>query len=291
MANEQMTDSFFKYQALGNDMVVIDPAHCSLPLTPHVIQSICNRHFGPGADGICYGPLPGRSAPFTMRFFNPDGTEAEKSGNGLRIFVRYLWDAGYAANSQFTIEIHGSVVTATIHDDQAGVIGLEMGQLSFLSGDIPMTGPAREVVNEMLVLGNKRFEITAVNIGNPHCVIFSESPLASLVQEIGPEIETDTRFPNRTNVQFAQVIDQHTLKVEIWERGAGYTLASGTSASAVAGAAVRTNRCISPVTVEMQGGTAHVEVSPERFVRLTGAVAEVYRGVFAPDWLKVISQA
>jgi diaminopimelate epimerase len=286
-----MGNRFFKYQALGNDMIVIDPTQFTTPLTPIIIRQICDRHFGPGADGVCYGPLPGEDLSFTMRFFNPDGSEAEKSGNGLRIFARYVWDAGYAARSPFTINIQGSLITATIEDEWAQHIGLKMGRLSFLSDEIPMAGPPREVVEEDQTFRDTSVKITGVNIGNPHCVIFTEHSLVKMARELGPHIETDHLFPNRTNVQFARVVDQHTLRIEIWERGAGYTLASGTSATAAAGAAVKTNRCCTPVTVQMQGGEAVVEIDPTWHTTLTGSVAGVYHGEFTTDWLESINQA
>lgn len=258
---------FYKYQALGNDMIVIDPAFFSLPLTPQQIQWLCDRHFGAGADGICYGPLSG--PPFTMRFFNPDGSEAEKSGNGLRIFARYLWDAGYVNGRFYTIAIQDTLVQVEVLDDTANTIALEMGQLHFTA------------VNEWIDVQGERYEITAVSIGNPHCVLFSH-PLTS-IHTIGTRLETTPQFPNRTNVQLVQVLDNHTIQIEIWERGAGYTLASGTSSCAAAGAAIKNGYCQSPVEVRMAGGTALVTVRENWQVKLRGAVSAVYRGVLTAD--------
>lgn len=278
-----MNAQFFKYQALGNDMLVIDPTSFDLPLAPAPIRLICDRHLGLGADGICYGPLPGAAHPHTLRFFNPDGSEAEKSGNGLRIFARYLWDQGYVSTPKFTVWMNNQAIEAEVKDEQAQTLSMTLGQLSFSSLDIPVSGPAREVVDELLAFGEIHYPVTAVTIGNPHCVIFMEEVSAARVQRMGPEIETAPHFPNRTNVQLAQVIDSHTLQIEIWERGAGYTLASGTSASAAAGAALKTGRCTSPIEVRMPGGPVRVDIDDDWQVTLTGRVEAVCQGTFAPD--------
>jgi diaminopimelate epimerase len=153
-----------------------------------------------------------------------------------------------------------------------------MGQLSFRSPAIPAGGLEREVVDETIEVGGRPFVITAAGMGNPHCVVFLDDISPELARALGPEIERLPLFPERTNVQFAHVIDRHALRIEIWERGAGYTLASGTSSCAAAGAAIRTGRCASPVTVRMPGGQMAVEVTPDWFVRLTGAVAPVCTG-------------
>lgn len=279
----------FKYQALGNDMLVIDPATFAEPLTPAAVRRLCDRHFGVGADGICFGPLPGHSHPRAMRFFNPDGSESEKSGNGLRIFARYLWDHGYVSGPNYDIWINNELVGVEVKDETASTIALQMGRLSFTSTDIPASGPAREIVDEPAWFGQTELQITAVSIGNPHCVIFSDGNLAELARSIGPAIETAALFPNRTNVQFARAINRHTIEIEIWERGAGYTLASGTSASAAAGAAVKTGRCGSPVTVRMAGGAALVEIDADWRVTLTGPVAAVFSGRLAGELLEIMS--
>jgi diaminopimelate epimerase len=278
----------FKYQALGNDMLVIDPSKFSAPLTPALIRRLCNRHFGIGADGICYGPLPNADHQHAMRFFNPDGSEAEKSGNGLRIFARYLWDQKIAGGRGFEILIGGQNIGVMVMDDNAAKIALEMGRLSFTSSHIPAAGPMREVVAEPMIFAGREYSATAVSVGNPHCVIFSEADLADLARTIGPLIETAPQFLNRTNVQFARTLDRHTIEIEIWERGAGYTLASGTSACAAAGAAVKTGRCNSPVTVRMAGGVAEVAIDTDWRATLTGQVAAVFEGKLAAEMLETI---
>jgi diaminopimelate epimerase len=269
---QTMLYQFAKYQALGNDMLVIDPATFPLPLTPARARLLCHRHFGLGADGICYGPLPETAAPNAMRFINPDGTEAEKSGNGLRIFARYLWDVGLVNGRSYPITIHGQTIQADVLDDDARTIALAMGQLTFSR------------LEEDVMVGGVMMRVTAVSIGNPHCVLFTDD--LDAIQTIGPQLETAPLFPNRTNVQLVRVVDTHTIEIAIWERGAGYTLASGTSASAAAGTAVRTGRCQSPVAVRMAGGVATVAVDEAWQVVLTGGVTAVAQGTIAPDLLK-----
>ena len=269
-----MTFQIFKYQALGNDMLVVDPARFELALTPERVRLLCDRHFGVGADGICYGPLPDEPGPNAMRFFNPDGSEAEKSGNGLRIFARYLWDAGYvdgraAVRHSYPITIQNQPIRAEVLDETAHTIALEMGALTF-----------SRIEEEMEVDGERR-RITAVSIGNPHCVLFDDR--LDAIHHIGPILENAPAFPNRTNVQIVRIVDEHTIEIAIWERGAGYTLASGTSASAAAGAAVRIGRCHSPVKVRMAGGNAAVAIDENWDVVLTGTVTAVFSGTLAME--------
>ncbi len=270
---------FFKYHALGNDMIVIDPDTFPAQLTPSIIRRLCERHFGAGADGICYGPLPDQPHPFTMRFFNPDGSEAEKSGNGLRIFARYLRDAGYLKPQQrsYTICIHDELIPVLILDEAAHQFSLGMGRLSF------------EWEEQPLLVMDEAVQATAVSIGNPHCVIFTNDLAA--IHVVGPIIETAPPFPQRTNVQLARVLDLRTIQIEIWERGAGYTLASGTSASAAAGAAVRLGHCQSPVMVHMVGGAVQVEINENWDVTLIGPVTAVYQATLSPDIQAMIKKA
>ncbi len=287
---------FTKYHALGNDYIVLDPADWPEPPAVEVIRQICDRHHGVGSDGILWGPtlppaplLEGAGGMFALRLFNPDGSEFEKSGNGLRIFARYLWDRELPAGPDFDILTPGGPVTAHVLDEAGKQIAMDMGRLSFASTDLGFSGPAREVVNEEVTVDGRTLRIIGATLGNPHCVIFldAQGPEvqadfgvldAALAHRLGPGLERLALYPNRTNVQFAEVVDRHTLRIEIWERGAAYTLASGTSSCAAAGAAIRTGRCASPVTVRMPGGEMLVEVAEDWSARLTGMVAFVCRG-------------
>jgi diaminopimelate epimerase len=287
---------FFKYDALGNDYIVLNPADWPEPPAAETIRRICDRHRGVGSDGLLWGPIPNvptcqrANVPmFALRLYNPDGSEFEKSGNGLRIFARYLWDCGLPSGPEFDILTPGGPVTAHVLDAEGARIAMDMGRLSFLSTDIGIGGPAREVVAEEVTVAGLLLRIVGVTVGNPHCVVFLDAQTpeeqaelggltAALAHRLGPGLEHLPLYPNRTNVQFAQAVDRHTLRIEIWERGAGYTLASGTSSCAAAGAAIRTGGCASPVTVQMPGGEMRVEVAPDWSVRLTGTVEFVCCG-------------
>jgi diaminopimelate epimerase len=269
--------NFVKYHALGNDYLVIDPTDAQPALDADRIRKICHRNFGIGSDGILLGPLVSQKAPFGLRIYNPDGSEAEKSGNGLRIFSRYLWDRGLVRDEEFAIETLGGLVRSTVfsHGRQVRV---EMGQVSFWSDAIPVTGPRREVLNEPITVGDRTFDICAATIGNPHCVVPSAEVDERTARTYGPLIETHAAFPRRTNVQFLQVLDRNRIRIEIWERGAGYTLASGSSSSAAAAVAHRLGLCGNQVTVEMPGGAIAIEIREGYAVRMTGSVTRVAAG-------------
>ena len=278
---------FHKYHALGNDYVVLDPADYpgwGRPGEPEV-RAICHRNYGVGSDGILWGPLPSARADFALRIFNPDGSEAEKSGNGLRIFARFLWDTARAGAGVIQLETPGGVVRAEVRDGGAAVRAA-MGRVSFDSRAIPVAGTAREVIGESIEAQGRRFTFCAATIGNPHCVIQVEEPTAELARRYGPEIEVHPLFPNRTNVQFMRVLDRSSVRIEIWERGAGYTLASGTSSSACAAVAHRLGLVDRAVAVRMPGGTIEVELGADYAVTITGPVTrvadgEIHRGIFA----------
>jgi diaminopimelate epimerase len=274
---------FHKYHALGNDYLVlpdVDPDQ----LKPGEIERICDRHFGLGSDGLLVPAGRDSEGRVVLRIFNPDGSEAEKSGNGLRIFARYLWDQREVGSQPFAVLTKGGVVRCEVRDEGQAVF-VEMGQASFSSEKIPVTGPPREVVNELLQVTGENLRVTAVTVGNPHCVSFMNKISRALAEKLGPAVERHNRFPNRTNVQLAQVIDRHRLAIEIWERGAGYTLASGSSSCAAACAAVRLGLCESPVTVQMPGGTLDIQITSDFTVTMLGAVTRVADGDLDPEHL------
>jgi diaminopimelate epimerase len=266
---------FSKYHGLGNDYLVMD--EMALTEQPERIRAICNRNFGIGSDGILFGPLPSKSALALLRIFNPDGSEAEKSGNGIRIFCRHLWERGSVGREPFLLETPGGIVRCRVIDPRHE-IEVEMGKVSFRSDLIPVTGEPREVVDEVLELDSEKLRFSAATIGNPHCVILRDEVDAALAQRLGPKIEHYPLFPNRTNVQFMKVIDPTSVLVEIWERGAGYTLASGSSASAAAAVARRLGLCRSKVQVKMPGGTLHIEIGDDFSILLSGPVTKVSNG-------------
>jgi diaminopimelate epimerase len=268
---------FYKYHGLGNDYIVIDPAEATDHLTESQIRSICHPHFGVGSDGILLGPLESNEADYGLRIFNPDGSEAEKSGNGLRIFSRYLWDKKRVRTEPFTIFTAGGIVESRVHAG-GSMITVQMGRVSFNSQDIPVKGPSREVINETIEVGDEILTFCAATVGNPHCVILREKALAREAKAWGPLIEIDPRFPNKTNVQFLEIIDPANIRIEIWERGAGYTLASGSSSSAAAAVAHRLGLSGSELTVHMPGGTVDLIVSDTFHITMTGPVVRIAEG-------------
>lgn len=270
---------FHKYHALGNDYLVLDPTDTGFSLTPEKVALICHRHYGIGSDGILWGPLESDDADFGLRIFNPDGSEAEKSGNGLRIFSRYLWDRGLVKDDAFTINTPGGKVESRVSNEGRN-IQVHMGRVLFSSRDIPVSGPPREVLNESLVIDGEELTFSAATIGNPHCVVLYEEPDESTARRFGPLIEIDGRFPNRTNVQFMKILDRKSIFIEIWERGAGYTLASGSSSSAAAAVAYRLGLTDEEITVNMPGGKIEISIGPRLDVLMRGPVTRVAKGVY-----------
>jgi diaminopimelate epimerase len=269
---------FHKYHALGNDYIVIEPKDCAKPLTLECIRTICHRHYGVGSDGILFGPVPAKEAKCALKIFNPDGSEAEKSGNGLRIFSRFLYDREMiTVDEEFEIETKGGLVKATVFSNGQRV-QVDMGQVSFQSGKIPVTGDEREVLNEKVTAGRRTFTFCAATIGNPHCVITLPEVTPKLANDYGKIIEHHDLFPNRTNVQFMKVMDRGNIQIEIWERGAGYTLASGSSSSAAAAVARKLGLVDDKVTVHMPGGQIQIEISEDYSIRMTGGVTRVADG-------------
>lgn len=273
---------FHKYHALGNDYVVIDPQKTGINLSPDAVRLICHRNYGIGSDGILYGPAF-ENGRISLRIFNPDGSEAEKSGNGIRIFARYLVDAGYVASGRFELLTNGGPVVVEVLNEKASLIRVDMGAVTFQSDRIPIPGPVREVVNESLAIDEKTYRVTCLSIGNPHCVIPMDAISPELSKRLGPMVEKHPLFPNRINVQLLKVLDRKTIEIEIWERGAGYTLASGSSSCAAASAAFRMGMVDRDIHVRMPGGTIEVEIKDNGHVMMTGNVSGVMRGYFMGD--------
>ena len=276
---------FTKYHALGNDYLVLDPKDVSQLPDETAVVRICHRNFGLGSDGILFGPLPSKKADFGLRIINPDGSEAEKSGNGLRIFTRYLYDIGKAQREAFTVDTLGGVVTCKINDPN-GSISVDMGKVQFaMDAKTDSAHRADKDISQTLTINGTDYTIYTADIGNPHCVI----PLPEISEELtrrdGAVIETHPLFPNRTNVQFLKVVDRNNIQIEIWERGAGYTLASGSSSSASAAVAHRIGLCDQDITVHMPGGKIQIEVGDDFRIKMTGSATRVGDMVFDPEAL------
>lgn len=267
---------FEKYHALGNDYLVYDPNGEDFSFSESEIIRICHRNFGLGSDGILVGPTHSEKAPFKLQILNPDGSEAEKSGNGLRIFARYLRDTGKVSTNSFEVDTLGGVVSCQVSEDKS-TITVEMGKVSFKSDIIPVKidGDVREVCNEPIEIKGKILKYYGATIGNPHCVIPVEKVTKEMTMELGSLIENHPNFPNRTNVQFLEILDRNKIKIEIWERGAGYTLASGSSSSAAGAVARKMGACDQNITVEMPGGEIGLIIDDDFNVQMTGPATRV----------------
>jgi diaminopimelate epimerase len=264
---------YVKSHGLGNDYIVIDPVAVPFPMTPEAVQLICDRHLGVGSDGILL-LQPSTTADFGVRIFNPDGSDAEKSGNGVRIFAKFLREHGYTSKDCFTIDTTGGrvAVQLTLHEGRVTEVTADMGTVTFDN-------------LEHIDIDGRDLRVTSLSIGNPHCVVIVNDLSKIDTRVLGPKIESHRVFPAKTNVQFAEVLSRTHIAIEIWERGAGYTLASGTSSCAVAAAAYRSGLVDRDLTITMPGGELEVTVGENYAIRLRGPVEEVMSGDFSADLL------
>lgn len=274
---------FWKGHALGNDYVVLDGTGTDAPAAG-VIRGLCHRHRGVGADGVLVADLSG-DVP-AVRIFNPDGGEAEKSGNGLRIFGAWLHDAGRVGSDPFRVALPAETVELVVRSSRDGVhtLRVAMGTPSFQAGDIPFADadPEAEVQGRSLAVAGTALGIHLVSMGNPHCVVFVDDLDPGAFRRLAPILQAHPAFTAGVNVQFAQVVEDDTLEVRIWERGAGETLASGSSACAVVAAAHRSGRIdVGTATVVMPGGSVTVERGGMGELYLTGEAGVVFEGVVA----------
>ena len=253
---------FVKSHGLGNDYIVIDGKKLKKKLSKKTIINICDRNYGIGSDGILILEKSKR-ADFKLIIYNPDGTQAEKSGNGLRIFSSFLFNHGYTKKKVFTIETKGGIVTSEFIKKTKNIsyFKVAMGKAEFRSKDIPVKIKDILAVSKKIKIKNKTFVFTSVSVGNPHCVIFLKQISSKIAKEYGPYIETNKIFPKRINVQFAKIINRNKVEAEIWERGAGYTLASGSSSCAIVSAGYKLGLLDYEVDVKMPGGTPGIFTS------------------------------
>ena len=277
---------FAKYHALGNAYLVIDAAEAP---AADLVRRLCDRSVGIGSDGVLHLRTAGAAEPARLRVFNPDGSEAQTSGNGVRIAARWLWDEGLAHQRVAWVRTAARTYRCELAGDGASV-RVAMGRASFRSGDLPMTGPARELIATPLALAGRVLHLSAVSMGNPHAVIHTRTPADAVIARWGPLLEHHPWFPQRTNVQVVNVLDPGTLRVAVWERGAGVTATSGSSAAAAAAATRRLGQCEGHVSVVMPGGRFEVLVEPSFDVHVLGAVERVAIGTLAEEWLGRVGQ-
>lgn len=259
-----------KYHGLGNDYLVFDPNKNELELNEANVKMICNRNVGLGSDGILEGSLLGEH--LAVKIWNPDGSVAEKSGNGVRIFAKYLKDAGYVQKKNYELMTDGGIVEITYLNEEGSRLRISMGKLSFVSEEIPVIGERREVINEDMVFGNNLYPATCVSVGNPHCVIPMQEISKELVCKIGVHSESARYFPERVNTEIMKVTDRNNIAIETYERGAGYTMATGTGACAAAAVAYKLGLTENKMLVHMPGGDLQVEIADDWNVYITGDV-------------------
>ncbi|MDP5337663.1 MAG: diaminopimelate epimerase [Nodularia sp. (in: cyanobacteria)] len=277
-----MAIEFTKYHGLGNDFILVDNRASSLPvLTPEQAIQLCDRHFGIGADGVIFA-LPGENgADYTMRIFNSDGSEPEMCGNGIRCLGRFIADLEGESRNQDSYRIHtlAGMITPQLMAD--GQVKVDMGLPRLLAGEIPTTlgTPETKVINQPIEVAGETWEVTCVSMGNPHCITFVSDVAAISLETIGPKFEHHPAFPQRINTEFIQVVSRDYVKMRVWERGAGITLACGTGACAALVAGVLTGKCDRIATVELPGGCLQIEWSEiDQRVYMTGPAQLVFTG-------------
>ncbi|MBD2532562.1 diaminopimelate epimerase [Nostoc flagelliforme FACHB-838] len=277
-----MAIEFTKYHGLGNDFILIDNRSSSEPVvTPEQAIKLCDRHFGIGADGVIFA-LPGENGTdYTMRIFNSDGSEPEMCGNGIRCLAGFLADLEGESRNKDSYRIHtlGGIMTPQLISN--GLVKVDMGLPRLLAGEIPTTLTPNEekVISQPLEVAGKTWDVTCVNMGNPHCITFVEDVAAIELETIGPKFEHHSVFPQRINTEFMQVVRRDYLKMRVWERGAGITLACGTGACASLVAGVLTGKCDRTATIELPGGPLQIEWSEiDQRVYMTGPAQKVFTG-------------
>ena len=280
-----MQNFFVKSHGLGNDYFVLDQTGITFQLNEKNIQLLCDVHYGIGSDGILL-KVASEKADFGLKIYNPDGSEAEKSGNGLRIFAKYLYDYGHTSGKIFTIETLGGLVTAEVSGEtngKANRIKVDMGKAIFNSHKVPVMCDESECFDHPLSIIDETYLINCVSVGNPHCVIVCTKLTKAEIIKHGSEIENHPMFPNRINVQFAKVLSRNEVEILIWERGAGYTLASGSSSCAVAAVMVKKGLTDRKLTVKMPGGALQIEIDESWNIRMEGEVKEIASGYLSDE--------
>ncbi len=272
---------FTKLQGAGNDFILIADTENILNLSSEKIRWFCDRHFGIGADGLMLvKPSMNSRSEFFMLFYNPDGTVAEICGNGIRCFAKFLYDRCLIKQNDVIIETPAGLKNVQlIFDDAKKVSGakVDMGEFSLKAKEIPVKIAKKEVVDEKIKVDGQKLNITCVSTGNPHCVIFVKDISKAPVTILGPKIEKMKIFPNKTNVEFAQIIGETEIKLRVWERGVGETLACGTGACAVVAAANRLNLTKKRVLVCLPGGNLEIEIL-NGSISMTGSAEEIFTG-------------
>jgi len=277
---------FAKMHGAGNDYVYVNCFEETVADPAALARQVSNRNFGIGSDGLIL-ILPSEVADVRMRMFNSDGSESEMCGNGIRCVAKYAFDHGLVDQKVITVETGAGILNLmlfTNEADQVERVRVNMGRPRLTRGEIPMTGsPEEQVINTELKVLDRTFHITCVSMGNPHCVIFVDNVAEFPLAKYGPAIENHPMFPNRTNVEFVEVISPTEISQRTWERGAGETLACGTGSSAVTVAGVLNERTERHLLNHLLGGDLEMEWAEDGSVFMTGPAVQVFEGVFDPQ--------
>jgi diaminopimelate epimerase len=277
-----MKFNFSKWHGLGNDFVIVNGLEEKIDNYNDMAIKVCDRHFGIGADGLVT-ILPSQIADFQMRIYNSDGSEAEMCGNVTRCIARYVFEYGLTNKKKITLETKAGIIKPELIfvDNVLSTIRVDMGEPRLKRGEIPMAGNVNEqVVNEVLLVDGSEHRITCVSMGNPHCILFVDDINSIDLCDLGPKIETHTAFPKKTNVEFVQVLSKQNLRMRVWERGAGITMACGTGACATLVAAVLNGKTDRQATVELDGGELLIEWGLDNHIYMSGPAVEVFRGQY-----------
>jgi diaminopimelate epimerase len=277
---------FAKMHCAGNDYIYINAFEEHIDEPAALARQLSNRNFAIGGDGLIL-ILPSSIADIRMRMFNADGSEAEMCGNGVRCVAKFAYDHGLVNQRQITVETGAGILPLQLFTNTANLVErvrVNMGKPRLTRGEIPMTGPPdQQVIANALKVRDRTFQITCVSMGNPHCVIFVDSVEEFPVEKYGPVIEHHPIFPNRTNVEFVEVVSPGEVRQRTWERGAGETLACGTGAAAVAVAGVLNGRTARILSNHLRGGDLEMEWSDDGHVFMTGPAVQVFEGDYLPQ--------
>jgi diaminopimelate epimerase len=274
---------FTKVHGLGNDFILVNgfEENLNLDVFPELAVRLCDRHFGVGADGLV-ALLPSTRADVQMRIFNSDGSEAEMCGNVTRCAAKYLYEHGVIVQEKIRVETLAGIMVPEliVEEGRVSKVRVDMGEPRLQRAEIPMLGPAGRAIGDLLQVDGAEYRVTAVSMGNPHCVIFVPDVEAVPLQEVGPRIETHPVFPKKVNVEFIQVLAPDEVRMKVWERGAGETMACGTGACAAAVAAHLNGLTGRRVNVYLRAGDLLIEWPEDNHVYMTGPAEEVFTGEY-----------
>ena len=271
---------FTKMHGCGNDYVYVNGFTEKVADKPKAVVALSDRHFGIGSDGVIF-INPSQQADFEMEMYNADGTRAEMCGNGIRCVGKYVYDHGMTDKTSITVESFGKVkyLDLTVENGKVVKVKVNMGKPELTAKDVPVVSVHEQVIDEEIIVKGKSYRMTCVSMGNPHAVVFMDDVEHLAIEEIGPYFENHERFPNRTNAEFVQVIDDSHVKMRVWERGTGETLACGTGCCATAVACVLNRLTGAHVTVQVLGGEIEIYWDQkENLVYMTGPAVTVFEG-------------